>query len=298
MLRVLLKIESRVNPGLLLLGAGIFALGWANLPKLNSAYFHLAEFTIPLGQLGLSELPDLTVEELVRDFLLAIFFFGIGLELKQEFTVGTLRSPKSAILPIMAACGGMLVPSLVYLAITLGSGNSGLISGFAIPTATDIAFSVGILALIGKKIHPAVRIFLLTLAVTDDILGIMVIAIGYSTSLNFVFLLFCLVTLLIFFGVVRIYHPISYLLGPILGLTAWYFMFASGIHPAISGVALGLCMSSKTSPTRTRSRAQIMLVGLSPISDLIVLPIFAFFQLGVPLGALTFDSNHLSLLNA
>jgi NhaA family Na+:H+ antiporter len=293
------NLREKVNPGLLLVGVGVIALIIANVPGLNDYYFSIAHTEVPLGDLGLPYLPSLTFEEFVRDFILAIFFFAVGLELKQEFTVGSLRNPKRAALPIIAAVGGMLFPSLFFLGTVLVTSNPALTDGFAIPTATDIAFSVGILALVGKGINPQVRIFLLTLAVADDIMGILVIAIGYSSNVNFWYLLFFLVLMAVFFWVVRIpQKTISVIGGIVLGLLGWYLMFGSGVHPAICGVCLGMTMSSQVSTKRIKSRAQFTLEVLEPWSDLIILPLFAFFQLGVKFDTLEFSPMYISLIVA
>ncbi|MDR2538967.1 MAG: Na+/H+ antiporter NhaA [Bifidobacteriaceae bacterium] len=293
------KLRERVNPGLLLVSVGVLALIVANIPVVSDYYFGIAHKEVPFGAFGLPYLPSLTFEEFVRDFILAIFFFAVGLELKQEFTVGSLRNPKRAALPIIAAVGGMLFPSLIFISTVLISSNPALVSGFAIPTATDIAFSVGILALVGKGINPQVRVFLLTLAVADDIMGILVIAIGYSSNVNFWYLLFFFIIMALFFLVVRIPSKAGSLVGGIiLGLVGWYFMFGSGVHPAICGVCLGMTMSSQVSGKRTRSRAQFALEVLEPWSDLIILPLFAFFQLGVKFGALELTPLYLSLIIA
>jgi len=279
----LTKVSNKVNPGILLIVFAALALIWANLPNFEQYYFDFLEFEIDLHffDLGFGAVV-MNVEEFIKDFVLTIFFFEVGLELKHEFTEGSLRKPKQAALPILGALGGMLFPALIYSATVLISNNSQYLSGFAIPTATDIAFCIGILALLAPNINPELRIFLLTLAVADDLGGILIIAFAYSQGINFLAILLALLFTTIFFFVVHFYHQISIFVAIILSLIIWYFFLKSGIHPALSGVVMGLCISHKKNKNHIEPINRLTEI-FHPINNLFVLPIFAFSQLGISL---------------
>ena len=222
--------------------------------------FHLA---IPL--LGL----DLSVGHWVKDGLLAIFFFLAAIELRHELQHGELDSPRKALIPAIAAVGGVVVPALVYLVIVFG--NPELVAGWPIPTATDIAFALGVLAIVGRGLPPAFRALLLALAVIDDLIAILIIAVFFTDALN-------PIPLLIAVPVVLLFGWVSYRARGrqrawaipaliVLGIAAWVLVYHSGIHPTIAGVALGLVMAGGTA-ARTRH-------ALEPWSNVIVLPLFA-----------------------
>ena len=274
--------------GLLLVVAALVAILWANSPIADS-YFALRDFEIGYEPWHLK----LSLGAWAADGLLAIFFFLVGLELKREFVAGDLRSPRTAIVPVAAAAGGVLVPALIYTAIVRG--DAGLAHGWAIPTATDIAFAVAVLALIGSRLPSALRIFLLTLAVVDDLIAIGIIAIFYTDEISFLPLGLALVTIAVY-GVVAQRHRALFgrnrlaawlILLPI-GAIAWALMHASGIHATIAGVLLGF-----TIPVLHRKRdGEMPGPGLAeefehrfrPLSAGFAVPIFAFFAAGVSLG--------------
>lgn len=218
--------------GILLLLATTLALIWANSPWKDSyASFLNAAVVLDAGPVGV----HLTVQEFVNDALMALFFFVAGLEIKREFVKGELRDRKAASLPIIAAAGGMIVPALIYFSLNAGSASSG---GWGIPIATDIAFAVGIVSLLGNRVPVSLKLFLLTLAVADDLGAIGVIAIFYSKSVNFAWLGAAIALLFVVWLMRR--RRIWY--GPIylaFGIAVWYCTLKSGVHATVAGVAMG-----------------------------------------------------------
>jgi len=218
--------------GILLLVATVIALLWANSPWKDSyASFLNADIVFDAGPVGF----HLTLQEFVNDALMAFFFFVAGVEIKRELVKGELRDRKAAALPIIAALGGMVVPALIYLAINVGEPSSG---GWGIPMATDIAFAVGIVSLLGNRVPAALKLFLLSLAVADDLGAIAVIAVFYSKSVSFAWLAASLVLLVGVWLMRR--RRIWY--GPIylgIGIVVWYCMLKSGVHATVAGVAMG-----------------------------------------------------------
>ncbi|WP_245637404.1 Na+/H+ antiporter NhaA [Actinomyces vulturis] len=266
-------LESETNSGLLVMACAAFALLWANSPWRHT-YHDIATAVIGPESLHL----NLTVEAWAADGLLAIFFFVVGLELKQEFVVGSLRDLKEATLPMLAAFFGMVGPAVVYTIIQLADGGD--LHGWAIPTATDIAFAVAVLSLAGRGMPPAARTFLLTLAVVDDLLAIIVIAVFYSDSFHFLALLGALLVVAIFGLLVHKGMTRWWLLAP-LGLVAWFLMHASGIHATIAGVLLGLTVPAKPTRAEPTGMTHRFAHAMHPISAGIALPIFALFAAGV-----------------
>ena len=228
-----LSIEAA--SGLMLLAATVVALVWANSPWRGSyADFLDAEFSVSIGAFGL----HLTVLTFVNDALMAIFFFVVGIEIKRELVKGELRDRRAAALPIIGALGGMIVPAIIYFVINAGTPES---HGWGIPMATDIAFAVGIVSLSGKRVPAALKVFLLSLAVADDLGAITVIAVFYTSSVAFAWLVAALV-LLVVVWVLRQrrvwYGPLYF----VLGVVVWYCMYRSGVHPTVAGVAMGFLM--------------------------------------------------------
>ncbi|MEU4385061.1 Na+/H+ antiporter NhaA [Promicromonospora sp. NPDC023805] len=268
--------------GALLIGAAFLALLWANSPW-RDAYQALS--TTVVGPAAIGPLPvhlDLSLSTWAADGLLAIFFFVVGVELKQEFVAGSLRNPKEAGVPMIAAVGGMAVPALIYVAVVLSLGEPGALHGWAIPTATDIAFAVGVLAIFGRGLPTAIRTFLLTLAVVDDLLAIVVIAIFYTSEIHWLSLLGTLVCVALFLWHVRSRTPRWFVLLP-LAAVAWALMHASGVHATISGVLLGFTVPAIAMHGEARSRTSRYEHRLKPLSSGIALPVFAFFAAGVSL---------------
>lgn len=227
--------------GILLMICAVVALMCANIPQLG--FLHELWDTnvgINIGSFSL----EMSLELWINDFLMAIFFFVVGLEIKREMMVGELSSLKQASLPILAAVGGMVVPAIIYSAINWSNPESA--SGWGIPMATDIAFALGVLSLLGKRVPLGLKVFLTALAIVDDLGAIIVLAIFYPThSLHFDMLLYAAIVVLLLFILNRnkVNNPVLYL---IPGLFLWYFIFQSGIHATIAGVVLALTIPSKT----------------------------------------------------
>ncbi|MFI5955306.1 Na+/H+ antiporter NhaA [Cryptosporangium sp. NPDC051539] len=269
--------------GALLLVAAVAALVWANSPW-SDAYGRLRDTHLGPASLHL----DLTIGHWAADGLLAIFFFVAGLELKREFVAGDLRDPKRAAIPIAAAVGGVAVPALLYVLINLAGG--GPLDGWAIPTATDIAFALAVLAVISSHLPSALRTFLLTLAVVDDLIAIIIIAVFYTSSLQVLPLLGAIVPLAVFTVLVQRRVRSWWLLLP-LAFAAWALTHASGVHATVAGVLLGFAVpvlrSEKAGgPDAGPGLAEHFEHRFRPISAAIAVPVFAFFAAGVTVGGL------------
>lgn len=275
--------------GALLVAAAVIALIWANSPA-SESYFALRDFKVGYEPWHL----NLSLGAWAADGLLAIFFFLVGLELKREFVAGDLRQISKSIVPVAAAAGGVVVPALIYAALNLASPET--LRGWAIPTATDIAFAVAVLAIIGSHLPSALRIFLLTLAVVDDLIAITIIAFFYTTDIQVTPLLLALVPLAAyaflaqkfrrFFGM----HPMAaWLILLPLGIVTWALVHASGIHATVAGVLLGFAVpvirsQASGGPEAGPGLAEIFEHRFRPISAGIAVPIFAFFSAGVAVG--------------
>ena len=267
-------LKSEAFAGIVLMIAALAAIVWSNSPWRGS-YFAISEKQAGLESVHLS----LPIGHWASDGLLAVFFFVVGMELKQEFTIGSLRDPRKAAVPILAALCGMAGPIGVYVAVQAATG-SGVYGGWAVPVATDIAFALAILAIFGRGLPPAARTFLMTLAVADDLGGIVVIAAFFSTELNLLWLGASIATVAVF-GLLIKYRVIRWWILWPLGLLAWYFMHLSGIHATIAGVALGMMVSTKLAKGEKDYMTHRFSERLSFASSGIVLPIFAFFAAGV-----------------
>jgi Na+:H+ antiporter, NhaA family len=268
-------LRAETVGGVLLLGAAVLALIWANSPW-SEAYRELGALRVGPHALHL----DLTLAQWAADGLLAIFFFVAGLELKREFVAGDLRDPRRAIMPVAAAVGGMVAPALIYVAINVGT-PGGALSGWATPTATDIAFALAVLGVISTHLPSALRTFLLTLAVVDDLLAIVIIAVFYTSSLHLLPLLAALVPLALFAFLVQKRVRSWWLLLPLAAAT-WVLVHASGIHATVAGVLLGFVV-----PVLRRSEgsgpglAEHFEHRWRPLSAGVAVPVFAFFAAGV-----------------
>ena len=275
------KLEAA--SGLILLIAAILALFISN-SNLSELYFHSLEkyLFVGINQFGLK----LSVHHWINDALMAIFFFFVTLEIKREFIQGELSNIKQALLPIIAAVGGMVVPAFFYIIINYG--NPETINGWAIPSATDIAFSLGILSLLGSRVPVSLKVFLTALAIIDDLGAILIIAFFYSGDLSIPYLSLILLSyiLLLILNKFSIKVFVPYLL---IGLCMWYFTYQSGIHATIAGVLL-----ATTIPHRTKERDFSLLVkiehGISPYVAFMIMPIFAFANAGVNLEGLSLSS--------
>ncbi|QMU97581.1 Na+/H+ antiporter NhaA [Microbacterium esteraromaticum] len=258
-------LRGQQFPAALLLVAAGLGLLLANLPT-HDAIAEVLHAHIAIPGTGL----DLTVHEWVADGLLAVFFLVVAIELRHELTHGELDSPRKAVQPAIAATGGVIVPIAVYLLIA-GSGD-GTAVGWPIPTATDIAFALGVLAMFGKGLPTAVRVFLLALAILDDIIGIIFIAVLFAHDVNWLMFGLAVACVAVFAVLSRIVarngsSGLAVLMG-VIGVIAWGFMALSGIHATIAGVMLGLAMSPAPAE-KTRH-------GLEPTVNGVILPVFAF----------------------
>ncbi|RYV49713.1 Na+/H+ antiporter NhaA [Pengzhenrongella frigida] len=261
---------------LLLLGA-VVALVWVNSPW-SASYLALGDIVIGPSALHL----DLSVAQWATDGLLAIFFFVVGLELKREMVDGQLRRPSTAIVPILAAVGGMAAPAAIYALINTFS-DGGSMDGWAVPVATDIAFAVAVLTVFGKRLPTALRAFLLTLAVVDDLLGIVVIAVFYADGLQFAWLAASFATIGVFAVLVRRRGMTAWILVP-LAVAAWGFMHASGVHATIAGVILGFTVPALARAGESVSIAEHLEHLWRPVSAGLAVPVFALFAAGVSLS--------------
>jgi NhaA family Na+:H+ antiporter len=303
--REFLRIETAGSA--LLLGAALAALLWANSPWAESydSFWH-THITLDLGVLTLDE----SLQHWVNDALMVIFFFVVGLEIKYELVQGDLRDPKTAALPIVAALGGMVVPALIYVAILGGQEGS---NGWGIPMATDIAFAVGVLGLLGRRIPSPARLFLLTLAIVDDIGAIVVIAVFYTSDLNLTALAIALLLLglMVVMRVLRIWAIWAYV---VVGALVWLATLESGVHATLAGVAIALItptvplLEEKVAREYAKTaladheldadeshRLRFLLDEsvpvverlqnrLHPVSSFFVLPVFALANAGVSVG--------------
>ncbi|WP_082587342.1 Na+/H+ antiporter NhaA [Nocardioides sp. Soil774] len=305
--REFLRVEAAGS--LLLMLAAVVALVWANSPWASSydALWH-THLVLDVGPLHLDE----SLQHWVNDALMVIFFFVVGLEIKYELVNGDLRDPRTAALPIVAAVGGMAVPALLYVALN-PPGSEGN-AGWGIPMATDIAFAVGVLGVLGRRIPSAARLFLLTLAIVDDIGAILVIAVFYTSDLSLGWLAIAigLLALMVVARRLRIWTVVVY---AVLGVGVWFALLESGVHATLAGVAIGLLAPATsllneevargyaTEALRDRrldpdeldkmrfllkesvSVVERLQSSLHPVSAYVVLPVFALANAGVELGA-------------
>ncbi|MFE9765142.1 Na+/H+ antiporter NhaA [Streptomyces sp. NPDC005808] len=266
-------LRAETVGGVLLLVAAIAALIWANTP-IKDSYQTVLDFHVGPGALGL----DLSLQHWAADGLLAVFFFVAGIELKRELVAGDLRDPKAALLPVVAALCGMAVPALVYtLTNTLGGGS---LDGWAVPTATDIAFALAVLAVIGTSLPSSLRAFLLTLAVVDDLFAILIIAVFFTADLNFAALAGAVVGLGVFWLLLRKGVRGWYVYVP-LALVIWGLMYNSGIHATIAGVAMGLMLRCTRHEGEPHSPGEHVEHLVRPLSAGLAVPLFALFSAGV-----------------
>ncbi|NEA19936.1 Na+/H+ antiporter NhaA [Streptomyces halstedii] len=267
-------LRTETVGGVILLVAAIAALVWANTN--GSGYAAVSHFHIGPEALGL----NLSVAHWAADGLLAVFFFVAGVELKRELVAGELRDPKAAVLPVAAALCGMVAPALVYtLTVVLGNGST---AGWAVPTATDIAFALAVLAVIGTSLPSALRAFLLTLAVVDDLFAILIIAVFFTDSLDFLALGGALAGLVVFYVLLRAGVRGWYIYVP-LALVIWGLMYNSGVHATIAGVAMGLMLRCTRREGETRSPGERLEHLVRPLSAGVAVPLFALFAAGVTL---------------
>ncbi len=267
-------LRTETVGGALLLVAAVAALVWANSPW-SEAYQGLRDTTVGPSALHL----DLTLGTWAADGLLAIFFFVVGLELKREIVDGDLRRPARAVVPIAAAVGGMVVPAVLFTVINLNTGGDAL-RGWAVPTATDIAFALAVLAVIGSHLPSGLRAFLLTLAVVDDLLAITIIAIFYTEEIEVLPLLGAFALVAVFALLTQRRITAWWVLIPI-GVVAWVLMHESGVHATVAGVLLGLVVPAARASSDEECLAARLERRCRPVSSGIAVPVFAFMAAGV-----------------
>ncbi|WP_328687656.1 Na+/H+ antiporter NhaA [Streptomyces phaeochromogenes] len=269
-------LRTETVGGLVLLAAAVVALVWANTP-LSSTYTAIRDFHFGIPALGL----DLSVGHWTSDGLLTVFFLVAGIELKRELMVGSLRTPATAALPVIAAACGMAVPAAFYAATAAAGGGS--MDGWAVPMATDIAFALAVLAVISTHLPTALRAFLLTLAVVDDLGAILIIAVFFTSDLNYWALAGAFTGLLVFYLLQRLrvrgwwwYLP--------LGVTVWALMYNGGIHATVAGVAMGLILRTTRDEGEQESPGARTGYLLHPLSAGVCVPLFALFAAGVSIS--------------
>jgi NhaA family Na+:H+ antiporter len=278
-------LNRESTSGLLILVASALGLITANSP-LSDNYFSTLDFHLTLGADWY--LIDLSILKIINYLLMSIFFFVVGLEIKRELTSGHLASVKKAMLPFIAALGGMALPALIYLAIAGGVAPG----GWGVPVATDIALAVGLLTMVGPSVAASLRSFLLALAVIDDIGAILVIAFVYSTGINFSWLAAAVLTIALIAGLKKAGVE-SILIYSLFAFTLWFSLYKTGVHPTLAGVILGLMTpnilrhGTKIEDTDDGSVSVIEWLEhkFHPVSTFLVVPIFAFANTGVVITA-------------
>ncbi len=272
-------LHDETTGGIALLVATAVALVWANVGGSYLSFWH-TELTLGVGSFSITE----DFQHWVNDGLMALFFFVVALEVKREFVTGDLRDRRTATVPVLAALGGVALPAVIFALLTFGGEGA---NGWAIPTATDIAFAVGVLALLGDRVPAGVKLLLLTIAVVDDVVAIAVIAIFYSSGISLAWLgavvggLAAIVALRAL-GVRRVIAYVP------LGLFVWVAMLESGVHATIAGVAVGLLMPAQ--PIAGRPVLEEVEHRLHPFSSLLVVPLFALANAGIVLDSTTISA--------
>ena len=281
--RLVAFIQHETTAGLILVLAAVAAIAAYNVPGLQSLYdgFLDVKGTVGLGEFGISKPLVLWI----NDGLMAVFFFLVGLEIKREVLEGNLSSRDQIVLPALCAVGGMAVPAIVYSLFNWG--DPLLMSGWAIPAATDIAFALGALSLVGSRVPPALKVFLLTLATLDDLGAIIIIALFYTANLSVVSLAGAGLALIVLIMLTRLHvsRPAVYVL---VGLVMWVFVRKSGVHATRAGVALALII-----PLHKKDGSPFIHAleeGLHPYVKFFILPVFAFANAGLPLDGFSLES--------
>ncbi|NUR27783.1 MAG: Na+/H+ antiporter NhaA [Catenulispora sp.] len=273
-------LRTETVGGALLIAFAAAGLVWANSPW--SAAYETVKDTVVGPHLWHL---DLSLAEWAADFLLAFFFLVAGIELKHELQVGELSDPRAAVLPVVSALCGMVVPIGVYLAVSAGQEHAA--SGWAVPTATDIAFALAVLAVAGQNLPSALRAFLLTLAVVDDLGAIIIIAVAYTAKIDIVALVVAVVMMIAFYLLQRLGITALWLNVP-LALAIWIAVHASGVHATVAGVAIGLMLQG--SSQKGSSPAEHVQWWLQPFSAGFCVPVFAIMSAGVNVGGGTLGS--------
>jgi NhaA family Na+:H+ antiporter len=285
--------SSKRGSGILTLACAVIALALANMPFTSTAMQSIAHYPMGIPYSNVS----LNLSHWIQDGVLTVFFLVVGLELKQELRSGSLSDPKQAAVPMICAVGGMLMPPVLFISTLLlwpgnaeessaGSGGlSVLAQGWAIPTATDIAFSLAVLAIFARALPRSIRTFLMTLATVDDLLAIMIIAVFFSHVNAWYWFLGIAACALIWRYLIRL-KRVPWLVVAVVGVLSWVMMFEAGIHPTLAGVLAGLLTPAHAMYGELDSRAQRYAKKLQPYSSLIALPAFALFTTGVGLNSM------------
>ncbi|MBW3092280.1 Na+/H+ antiporter NhaA [Bifidobacterium sp. 82T10] len=288
--------------GLIMLGFALLGLVLANLPATAHLFETVAETHIAVPRTNI----DLPIGHWAQDGLLTVFFLTVGLDLKQELTTGSLANPKAAAVPMLCAVGGMLAPPILFIAVIalfswFGPGAEGslvltttgssipfgeMAHGWAVPTATDIAFSLAVLALFAKGLPGSIRAFLMTLATVDDLLAIILIAVFFSSLNAWYWFIGIAVCAAIWYLLVRL-KRVPWIAVGIVGVLAWVMMFEAGVHPTLAGVLVGLLTPSREMFGEDTPRAERYATKLQPFSALLALPVFALFATGVHFESLS-----------
>jgi len=265
-------VKSEVSGGAVLLVAAILAMLWANAP-FGESYQSFWETNLTLGFGDFSKTEDL--QYWVNDGFMVLFFFVVGLEIKRELVVGELNDRSKATLPLIAALGGVLLPGLIF--ISLNAGGEGA-DGWAIPMATDIAFAVAVLALLGKRIPSGVRLLLLSIAIIDDVIAILIIAVFYSKDISMVWLAVSVLSILAVVALQRldVSRIFPYV---VVGIVVWIAVLSSGVHATIAGVILGLMTPAH--PVKGRHVIEDLEHRLHPYTSLLIVPLFALANAGI-----------------
>jgi NhaA family Na+:H+ antiporter len=268
-------MKSERNAALVMMLAAMVGLLLANSP-FGQPLLDAIDFKLDLNFIDI----NITLGHVVSDLFLAVFFFLAGLELKYELTTGTLSSPKRALVPVIAAIAGVAVPSSIYAYLNWGSEA---ILGWPIPAATDIAFVLGLLAIFGRGMPKEARIFLLALAIFDDLVAIAIIAIFYTSNAQPIWLVACVAVATVFRFAEMSRAKDKWLIRAAFGIVLWYTVYQSGVHATIAGVLLGVLIPS--------TRAHGVISKVQPATNFVILPLFAFTAVAVVIPTMTGDSN-------
>lgn len=268
-------MKSERNAAMIMMSAAMIGLLLANSP-FGGALIDTLDFKLNLTVIGI----QITVGHVVSDLFLAVFFFVAGLELKYELKIGTLSSPKKAMVPVIAALAGVIVPSVIYA--YLNWGTEGIV-GWPIPAATDIAFALGVLAIFGRGMPPAARVFLLALAIFDDLIAISIIAIFYTTKLEPSWLIVSALVAAAFRYAETSKYPNKWLIRAAFGIALWYTIYQSGVHATVAGVMLGILIPAV--------RTHAVMKKVQPATNFFILPVFAFTAVAVVLPTMAGESQ-------
>lgn len=277
-------LNSDAAPGILLLVATVAALLFANTPLKN--IYYTVVYNLKIGE-------EFNIHFLVNDFLMAIFFIVVGCEIKREIVYGKLSSIKQAAFPVLAAVGGMAVPAIIF---SIFNFNTNLEVGVGIPLSTDIAFAIGIFAILKDRVNQSLKIFLLTLAVVDDLLSIVIIGVFYSSHIRISGIVVAIILTIVLLCIRKVEKLNNLYIYLIVGLMLWLAMLYSGVHSTLSGVILAFCIPVHDEYNRHIDLNYKLQHALEGFSNFIILPLFAFTNTGIAFGGNLDFSNDMTLL--